>query len=300
MSRRRDSAPRPSAWTGTGTWDSDPALAALAVASIEMPPVGGLVEDFPAAVPASVAEGLRSLGIRGVYTHQKESCALALDGKDVVVATPASSGKSLAYILPLLAKLHSRPQARALLLFPTKALGRDQEKSLAAFIRSAGLDAPVVTYDGDTPRGQRGRARGEASVLITNPDMLHASLLPRHPAWSGFFSALELIVIDEIHQYRGIFGSHVANVLRRLRRVLGFYGAAPAWISLSATIGNPLELTAALTGRPTILVDRGSAPSPGRTLKVFSTPLLDPATGVRGNYLKLAARIAALLVRGGA
>ncbi|MFH1435287.1 MAG: DEAD/DEAH box helicase [Pseudomonadota bacterium] len=277
----------------------DESLAPLLAASIEIEPAEAVCRELGPAVPAGVARGLESLGIGSLYSHQRQSLDAVAAGKNVVVATPAASGKSLCYILPVIADLHRDPDGAAIFLFPTKALSRDQEKTIAALLEASGTGAPVVTYDGDTPKQSRKYLRRGRGIVITNPDMLHASLLPRHTAWAGLFSSLKYIVIDEIHQYRGVFGCHVANVLRRLRRILNFYGADPVWIAASATIGNPLEIARSLTGLDFELIGRSTAPSPGRVLQIFNTPLLSRLTGLRQSYLRLTSKISASLIRGG-
>jgi DEAD/DEAH box helicase domain-containing protein len=277
----------------------DETLGDLIEGLVRIDPSEGELLDFGPRMPPEVALALEEAGITSLYGHQREAFDLAQSGENVVIATPAASGKSLCYLLPLLATLRERPDATAILLFPTKALSRDQEQSIARLLRASGIDRRVVTYDGDTPGSRRRQARQSASVLITNPDMLHAAILPRHTAWAGLFSSIRQVVIDEIHQYRGVFGSHVANVFRRLGRVFDFYGARPVWIAASATVGNPMEIAGALTGKPFRLVDRASAPSPGRVLYIASAPLVDPQSGIRRSYLKVAAAVALHLVKAG-
>jgi len=268
-------------------------------ARFDIPPSLGEEVPIPPGVPAPVAEGLRSLGVRALWAHQGEALRRVAAGENVVVATPPSSGKSLCALLPLLARLHDEPGARFLLVYPTKALARDQEAALGAMMAACGVGGGVVACDGDTPPALRRAARSGAAVVITNPDMLHASILPRHPSWASFLSSLRLVLVDELHQYRGVFGSHVANVMRRLGRVLAFHGARPSWIALSATIRNPREAAEALTGEPFSLVDRGAAPSPGASLSFVVPAVVDARTGERAGFFALAAGIAAALVRGG-
>ncbi len=277
----------------------DETLAPLLAASIEIEPARAVRREFGPSVPAGVARGLESMGIGSLYSHQRQSLDAVAAGKNVVVATPAASGKSLCYILPVIADLHEDPDGAAIFLFPTKALSRDQEKTIATLLEASGTRAPVVTYDGDTPKESRKYLRSGRGIVITNPDMLHASFLPRHTAWAGLFSSLKYIVIDEIHQYRGVFGCHVANVLRRLRRILEFYGADPVWIAASATIGNPLEIARSLTGKDFELIEKSTAPSPGRVLQIFNTPLINRLSGLRQSYLRLTSKISASLIRGG-
>ena len=183
---------------------------------------------------------LRALAHRGVsslYSHQQEAIEHALAGRDVVIATPTASGKSLCFHVPVLEALCRDPGARALYLFPTKALSRDQEAGVRAMMREAGLSQGAITYDGDTPGDARRAARQHSGVIITNPDMLHAGILPHHTAWARLFASLKYVVIDELHAYRGVFGSHLANVLRRLDRIARFRGSQPVFVLASATIG---------------------------------------------------------------
>lgn len=276
---------------------TDPRLRKLIECEVLIQPQKGKLVDFSPELPANVARGLEETGIHSLYGHQRESFDRIMMGENVVVSTPAASGKSLCYLLPLLSSLHTDSDATALLLFPTKALGRDQEAKISELIAASGLSKNIATYDGDTPKEQRKTLRTQGGIIITNPDMLHAAILPRHTAWSDMFSTLKYIVIDEIHQYRGVFGSHVANVFRRLGRILDFYGSQPRWIAASATIGNPLKIAEALTGRRFHLVDRAAAPSPGRKLYIVNTPLVNARSGVRQSCLKLSARLALKLIK---
>ncbi len=218
----------------------------------------------------------------------------------LAVATGTASGKSLCYTLPLLHECLRDEGARALLLFPTKALARDQLAALRAW--DAALDAPVLrpaAYDGDTPSGQRQRARREARLLLSNPDMLHAGILPHHTRWADFLAGLRWIVLDEMHVYRGIFGSHVANVLRRLRRVAAFHGAQPRYLLTSATIANPAELGRRLTGRQTTVIDEDGAPRGIRHFVFYNPPVIDPVLNLRRSAILEADRIARHFLDGG-
>jgi DEAD/DEAH box helicase domain-containing protein len=217
-----------------------------------------------------VAETLRAKGIRALYGHQARVWKLQGEGKDVVMATPTASGKSLAYHLPVLDALLKDERATALYLFPTKALARDQLEDLAALW--PGRKDCIGAYDGDTNPAARRKIKKAARLLITNPDMLHTALLPHHPSWARFFGGLRYVVVDEIHTYRGVFGSHAANVFRRLERLCRFHGARPLYLASSATIANPGELGAALTGRHPVTVS-SSPPATG--------PLSSPARGSR-------------------
>jgi len=199
-----------------------------------------------APLPDDLSPALRSaLSARGVdrlYSHQADSYRAARAGQAFVVVTPTASGKTLCYNLPTLQTILERPEARALYLFPTKALSQDQQSELSESVLMADVPVKTAIYDGDTPPSLRASARETGQIIITNPDMLHAGILPNHPRWITFLKHLEFIVIDELHTYRGIFGSHVTNVVRRLQRICSFYGANPTVIACSATIGNPKEL----------------------------------------------------------
>ena len=205
--------------------------------------------DLPVDLHASLKSALIKKGIQQLYSHQLASWNAARDGKDVVVVTPTASGQTLCYNLPVMQSLLEATDSSAFYLFPTKALSQDQQAELSHLVGF--LDEKIKTniYDGDTPQAARKLAREQASIVITNPDMLHSGILPNHAKWSRFFTALKYIVIDEMHIYRGVFGSHVANVIRRLLRVALFYGATPQFILCSATITNPESLATALTGR---------------------------------------------------
>jgi DEAD/DEAH box helicase domain-containing protein len=259
------------------------------------------LEPLPAWLPRALAAALHARGIEALYAHQREAAELARSGRDVVIATPTASGKTLCYNLPVFAALCEDERARALYLFPTKALARDQvneARSLAAALGGGqGPELGIAVYDGDTPAEQRRAARRRARVLATNPEMLHAGILPHHPAWAELLSGLRYVVVDELHSYRGVFGAHVANVLRRLRRLARFHGADPIFIATSATIANPEELASRLCGRPAQLVAESGAPSGERHLLIYNPPLIDPALGLRASYLKAACRLTRDLAR---
>ncbi|HMI93662.1 MAG TPA: DEAD/DEAH box helicase, partial [Polyangiales bacterium] len=253
----------------------------------------------PAGLAPSIQNALAARGIRELYTHQRDACAHALAGRDVVIATPTASGKSLCYNLPVLQALAQDPAARALYLFPTKALARDQETALRALLREAGLQSGAITYDGDTPVDARRAARERSAVLLTNPDMLHAGILPHHANWARFFAKLRYVVIDELHVYRGVFGSHLANVVRRLQRIARFHGSEPVFLLASATIGNPAEHAARILGRPAALIDESGAPQGSRRLIVYNPPVVNAELGVRESYVKAAVRLTSDLVLAG-
>ncbi|MEZ4407960.1 MAG: DEAD/DEAH box helicase [Polyangiales bacterium] len=231
-------------------WRDDPSLRDGLVLDRALPPRFGLPEPIPDALPRRVADGLRARGVTALWKHQSDALSLALGGEGLVVATPTASGKSLCFHLPVIERLAAEPEARALYLLPTKALARDQERSLVELLRAAGMPPSVAVYDGDTAPDARRAARDKARVIITNPDMLHAALLPHHASWSRFLSALRFVVVDELHAYAGVFGAHLANVLRRLSRVARFHGASPRFLCGSATIADPAEHAARVTGAP--------------------------------------------------
>jgi DEAD/DEAH box helicase domain-containing protein len=246
-----------------------------------------------------IRAALATRGIDALYVHQAAAIEAVRSGEDVVVVTPTASGKTLCYALPTLQALAEDPAARALYLFPTKALGQDQVTEFSELARAAGLAVSAATYDGDTPAPVRSAIRTAGQVVVTNPDMLHAGILPNHTKWFQLFEQLRFIVIDELHSYRGVFGSHVANVLRRLLRICAHYGSHPVIVCCSATIGNPAELAETLTGRPNRLVDRNGAPAGERHLLFVEPPLLDAATGARGSALTVADRWALPFLRAG-
>jgi DEAD/DEAH box helicase domain-containing protein len=260
------------------------------------------LKPFPTWVEPGLVRALSLRGIVRLYEHQWR-CAEALEGgADVVVATPTASGKTLCYNLPVFSTLLSDPTACALYLFPTKALARDQVEEARGLASATGCDdlsseIGVAVYDGDTPPDERRAARKRARILATNPEMLHRALLPHHPSWARLFAGLRFVVVDELHTYRGVFGSHLANVLRRLQRVARLHGANPRFIATSATIANPAELASQLFGRPVTLVERSGAPRGERHFLLYNPPLIDPALGTRESYLKAAVKLTLDLVR---
>jgi DEAD/DEAH box helicase domain-containing protein len=254
---------------------------------------------MPAGLAPNVQAALRTRGIESLYTHQARAFERASAGKHVVVATPTASGKSLCYNLPVLSALSSDPSATALYLFPTKALSRDQEEALRAFMRDADLRIGAITFDGDTPVDARRAAKQRAGVLLTNPDMLHAGIMPHHTAWARLFANLKYVVVDELHTYRGVFGSHLANVMRRLLRIARFHGSSPTFVFASATIGNPKEHAERICGEPVELIDESGAPTGPRQLVVYNPPIVNAELGIRQSYIKTAVRLTRDLVRAG-
>ena len=277
----------------------EPSLAASVLHHEVLPPRPAETAPFPTWLDPRIAAGLRGRGIESLYTHQATAIEAVHAGEDVVVVTPTASGKTLCYTIPVLQALAEDPSARALFLFPTKALGQDQVADLATLAMASGLAISAATYDGDTPAPIRSAIRTAGQVVVTNPDMLHSAILPHHTKWFQLFEQVRVIVIDELHTYRGVFGSHVANVLRRLLRLCRHYGSNPIIVCASATIGNPAELAAQLTGRPARLVDRNGAPRGERHLLLVNPPLLDVATGARTSALTHAQRWALPFLRAG-
>ncbi len=283
-------------------WQARPRVAeSISHVRVEPPRAADLV-DLPTELDARLRGALWKRGVTQLYRHQADALAAVRAGHDVVVATPTASGKSLCYHLPVLDALLRDPGARALYLFPTKALARDQVASVRELVEACGAqDLGVAVYDGDTPPDQRRVARTRARILVTNPDMLHAGILPHHAGWAGLFASLKVVVVDELHVYRGVFGSGVANVMRRLRRIAAFHGADPRFVATSATIANPGELAGEVMAAPAPVrvIDRSGAPTARRTFVVVNPPVIDSALGLRASYLKTAKRFASDLVAAG-
>jgi DEAD/DEAH box helicase domain-containing protein len=251
---------------------------------------------FPASLDPRIAETLRSRGIEQLFSHQARVWELLEAGRHVVVVTPTASGKTLCYNLPALQSLIERPEARVLYLFPTKALAQDQLAELEAIAKSL-PEMRMFTYDGDTPQDARRAVRARANLVLTNPDMLHSGVLPHHTKWASLFQNLRYVVIDELHAYRGVFGSHLANVLRRLKRICAHYGSTPQFIMASATIANPGELASSLTGEPVEEVAESGAPAGEKTFVCYNPPVVNPELGIRAPYLGEAAKLATRLLR---
>jgi DEAD/DEAH box helicase domain-containing protein len=277
----------------------EPSLARGVVHHETIPAAAAAYGEWPNWLAPGVLAGLRARGIERPYVHQAQAIEAVHAREDVVVVTPTASGKSLCYAVPILQAIADDPAARALCLFPTKALAQDQVAELALLARESGLEASTAAYDGDTPAPIRSVIRKAGQIVATNPDMLHSAILPHHTKWFQLFEQLQVIVVDELHTYRGVFGSHVANVLRRLLRLCAYYGSKPVIVCCSATIGNPSELAMTLTGRPARLVDRNGAPSGERHILLVDPPVQDAATGARGSALTLAQRWALPFLRAG-
>ncbi len=264
-----------------------------------LPPQPPQYADFPDWLHPRLVEVVRATGVERLYTHQREAIELVGEGRNVVIQTPTASGKTLCYNLPVLDAVLRDPDSRALYLFPTKALAMDQMIELAKLAEKLDPAITADTYDGDTPADARRRIRRSGNVIVSNPDMLHAGILPHHTKWLSLFEHLRYVVIDELHTYRGVFGSHMANVLRRLRRVARFYGCKPVFILCSATIANPGELAESLLEEPVELVDRSGAPTARKHFILYNPPVVQANTGTRESYVMHARRLAAKFIEAG-
>jgi DEAD/DEAH box helicase domain-containing protein len=278
-------SPRP------GGAEADPIVTAVR----RLPAVSPEFGPYPPGTDDRLIGSLAARGIEQLYTHQSQAFAHVLEGRNVVTVTPTASGKTLCYNAPVLNAILRDASTRALYLFPTKALAQDQLAELHALseivTRHDDLEIGVFTYDGDTPADARRAIRGKAHVVLSNPDMLHAGILPHHPRWAKLFENLRFVVIDELHAYRGVFGSHLSNILRRLHRVCRHYGSDPVFICSSATIANPKELAEGLTGEPFELVDRSGAPRGEKFFLFVNPPVVNAELGIRRSYLSEARRV---------
>ncbi|MBV9759554.1 MAG: DEAD/DEAH box helicase [Acidobacteriaceae bacterium] len=252
---------------------------------------------FPDALNPALRSALESRGIEQLYIHQTAAVEHSLAGKNVVVVTPTASGKTLCYNLPVLHTLLADPSARAVFLFPTKALAEDQRLELQQLNDALGNVISCHTYDGDTPQDARRPIRDRANIVLTNPDMLHSGVLPHHTKWAKLFENLRYFVIDELHYYRGVYGSHLANILRRLKRICEFYGSQPRFICCSATIANPQHLAESLTRLPFEIVSDNGAPSGDKYFVFYNPPVVNSQLGIRRSYLHESRRIALDFIR---
>jgi DEAD/DEAH box helicase domain-containing protein len=261
-----------------------------------LPAAQGRFADFPDWVHPRLRQVLEERGIRQLYSHQAEAIDLVRQGCDVVLVTPTASGKTLCYNLPVLQQILAEPETRALYLFPTKALAQDQMHEIHSLIGELGADIKTYTYDGDTPDDARQAIRKQGHVVVTNPDMLHAGILPHHTKWQKLFTNLRYVVIDELHVYRGVFGSHLTNVMRRLVRICRFYGAEPVFICCSATVANPQEHAERLLERPMELIAASGAPAAAKTFMLFNPPIVNRELGIRQSALTPARKLATDLI----
>ena len=304
------------------TWRNTPSIAANITAWRTFPARPGQFVPFPADLHPALVAALQSRGIEAIYTHQAAAWQYVQAGRHPVIVSGTASGKTLCYNLPILDRLLHTPEARALYLFPTKALAQDQAEALRQLVSNQrsvssnqkkeirnkkleqsasqssiiNLQSLISTYDGDTPTSTRSAIRQNARLVITNPDMLHAGILPHHTRWADFFRRLQFVVIDEMHVYRGVFGSHVANVLRRLKRVARFYGAAPQFILTSATLANPAELAERLIEEPIALVDEDGAARGVKHFVIYNPPIVDYDLGLRRSALQETVRLSGELL----
>jgi DEAD/DEAH box helicase domain-containing protein len=263
------------------------------------PPLPASFADFPDELHPALVEALKKRGIERLYSHQREAFEKVHEGKNIVVVTPTASGKTLCYNLPVLDRVLREPECRALYLFPTKALSQDQLAELHSLIQDVGADVRTFTYDGDTPQDARKAIRSRGHLVVTNPDMLHSGILPHHPKWVKLFENLRYVVIDEVHAYRGVFGSHLANIVRRLKRICRFYGVEPRFICSSATIANPKELTEALLEEKVELIERNGAPRGEKYFVFYNPPVVNEELGIRRSYINETRRIATSFLKRG-
>ena len=264
-----------------------------------IPPREARTLPFPDWMDERLKPVLAKRGIYSLYTHQAHSLEATARGEDVTVVTPTASGKTMCYNLPVLSAILKDPDARALYLFPTKALSADQVSELYEMIEAMGADIKTYTYDGDTPAAARRAIRQAGHIVVTNPDMLHSGILPHHTKWVKLFENLKYIVIDEIHTYRGVFGSNLANVLRRLTRLCDFYGSHPQYVLCSATIANPKELAETLIGRPVTLIDDNGAPMGERHFVFYNPPVINRQLGIRQGVIPVTRSISGMLLKNG-
>ena len=253
--------------------------------------------DWPAGLAPRLLDALGRRGIDRPFSHQADAIHRVLAGHHTVIVTPTASGKTICYNVPVLSATLADPNTRSIYLFPTKALAQDQLAELHQLIEDIGADIKTFTYDGDTPANARRVVRLAGNIVVTNPDMLHTGILPHHTKWHRLFSQLKYVVIDETHTYRGLFGSHVANVIRRLKRICAYYGSRPQFILCSATIGNPRELAERLIEEPVDVVDYSGAPTASKHIVFYNPPVVNRQLGIRAGSLLTARSIAARLIR---
>lgn len=266
--------------------------------AFSVPAVPGRYAPFPDDLPEPLQLALHARGIYQLYSHQAAAWNAVRRGEHVVVVTPTASGKSLCYTLPVVAGALAAHR-KALYLFPTKALAQDQTAELMELSNAGALGVRAATFDGDTPGDQRRAIRLNGDVVVSNPDMLHQGILPHHTKWARFFENLAFVVIDEIHSYRGVFGSHLANVIRRLARICAFYGAHPQFILCSATIGNPREHAEALLGARVTAITESGAPAGAKHVLLWNPPVVNPDLGLRASARSQSNRIARMAIRAG-
>lgn len=283
------------------SWQKDPEITANLACWVRTAPKPAITANFPFELDPTLVQSLKSGGIPSLYSHQAKALELLQTGENLVIATGTASGKTLCYNLPVLNALLKDPTATALYLFPTKALAQDQVKHIQTLVGSTEKreSVRVGIYDGDTPANHRSDVRNNSNILITNPDMLHQGILPHHTNWRRFLSGLRYVVIDEIHTYRGVFGSHVANIIRRLKRIAAFYGAFPQFVLTSATIGNPEELSQKLIEMPVSILKEDGSPHGEKNLLIYNPPLINEQLGIRKSVLQTSIQLSKQLLAAG-
>ena len=257
-----------------------------------IPSRNAIYSEFPGSINPRIKSVLQKRGINKLYSHQATAIENIHSNKNVVIVTPTASGKTLCYNLPVVNAILEKPETRALYLFPTKALSQDQVAELHQLVTDLDAGIKTYTFDGDTPRSARAAIRTAGHIVVTNPDMLHTGILPHHTRWIKLFENLRFVVIDEIHHYRGVFGSHLANVIRRLKRICRFYGSNPRFVCCSATIANPLELTCKIIEEEAVLVDNNGAPTGEKHFILYNPPVINKELGIRKSYIKETRRLA--------
>ncbi|HUF12137.1 MAG TPA: DEAD/DEAH box helicase, partial [Longimicrobiales bacterium] len=281
------------------SFERDPEFAAMVTKWERLPAKAPRYAPFPVWLDERIVRSLRRRGIEALYSHQAAALEAAHAERNVVVVTPTASGKTLCYDLPVLHAIAKDPSARALFIFPTKALAQDQLAELERLSTDMEIELKTYTYDGDTPPQARAAIRSAGHVVITNPDMLHTGILPHHTKWVKLFEDLRYVVLDELHTYRGVFGSNVANVLRRLRRICAFYGSYPTFICTSATIANPEELARRHVEADVVLIDESGAPQGEKVIAFVQPPVVNASLGIRKSALLVGRDIAATLLASG-
>lgn len=257
----------------------------------------GQYDDYPDGIHPDLIKAFRKKGFSKLYSHQFKTWEILQQGKNTVIVTPTASGKTLCYNLPVLDTVLKNPSARALYLFPTKALAQDQRAELDETINLLGVEIRIFTYDGDTPQDARKAIRSRGHIILTNPDMLHTAILPHHTKWIKLFENLHYVVIDELHNYRGIFGSHLANIIRRLKRITSFYGASPRFILSTATIGNPFEIAEKMIEQPVSLIDENGAPRGEKYFIFYNPPVVNKHLGIRSSYVNETRRLSRIFLK---
>jgi len=255
---------------------------------------------FPETILPKLRETLEKKGISKLYSHQTASFNQIRAGKNVVIVTPTASGKTLCYNLPVFQSMLENKETRALYLFPTKALSQDQVKEAQDLVEGLQVNLKTFTFDGDTPADVRRTIRAAGHIVVTNPDMLHQGILPHHTLWIKLFENLRYIVIDELHAYRGVFGSHLSNIIRRLKRICSFYGSDPQFICSSATIANPKELAENITGEDIELIDQNGAPRGEKHFLFYNPPVVNAELGLRRSVISEVCNVVRKLLPTGA